>query len=122
MSSSSSSIANYWRDERRSTCAGGARSISNRGDIGPSTRYTVLGTRYSVLGTRQFLSELVKKWGLAPAILCSTREISIRGRCLSPFFHKLSRLQVLAKEKVKNRRPAYKPGFVPRRGERRPFL
>jgi hypothetical protein len=29
----------------------------------------------------------VKKWGLAPAIPCKTKEISLLGRCLSPFFH-----------------------------------
>jgi len=30
---------------------------------------------------------LVKKWGLAPAIACKTKEISLLGRCLSPVFH-----------------------------------
>jgi NAD(P)-dependent dehydrogenase (short-subunit alcohol dehydrogenase family) len=29
----------------------------------------------------------VKKWGLAPAIPCKTKDISLLGRCLSPFFH-----------------------------------
>jgi hypothetical protein len=32
------------------------------------------------------VSELVKKWGLAPAIPCKTKEISLLGRCLSHFF------------------------------------
>jgi hypothetical protein len=27
-----------------------------------------------------------EKWGLAPAIPCKTKEISLLGRCLSPFF------------------------------------
>ena len=35
-------------------------------------------------------SELVKKWGLAPAIARKTWEFSSPGQCLSPFFHKLS--------------------------------
>src|SRR5439155_17498608 len=30
----------------------------------------------------------LKKWGLAPAVPCKTREITRRGRCLSPFFHR----------------------------------
>jgi hypothetical protein len=32
---------------------------------------------------------LVKKWGLAPAVPCKTKEISLLGRCLSPFFYNL---------------------------------
>ena len=32
-------------------------------------------------------SELVRKWGLAPAIPCRTGDLSDRTRCLSPFSH-----------------------------------
>ena len=42
-------------------------------------------------------SELVKKWGLAPANPHKTLRIVTASRCLSPFFHKLSDLDKITR-------------------------
>ena len=49
-----------------------------------------IGPSASTVSSASIYSEFVKKWGLAPAQLCKTLTISTIGRCLSPFFHKLS--------------------------------
>jgi hypothetical protein len=40
-----------------------------------------------VLVHADLYERLAKKWGLAPAVPCITKETSLLGRCLSPFFH-----------------------------------